>query len=1582
MLKQDSHIFTGMQRDSAISKQKAEYLWDAHNIRLTAREGDTLFAMTNEKGTSQVVDGSNNQITMNGSYLGHCVLNNYLTVFTKDNNYDYIYRIEKGNPFNITQLFKGDLKFELSHPIETLGIYENELIQKVYWVDGINQPRVINIIKDKLDNAVVNYNNNSFDFIKSLELNDVLHIYKEASNTGLFPAGVIQYAITYYNKYGQESNISQVSPLLSTSYPERAGSPEEKMGNAFRIVINNPDRNFDYIRIYSIFRTSIDATPTVKIVKDILISDISSQTPSGGGVYMPYGNVQHIPSTLFMKKAPMTRVPLSPDLAYYNIRSIEFYDGNKPLGKITSTDLDTDERGCNNELPRLLPKVAKVSGSFKTDTATIEADFWKINKSDYPNLIFRFNRRTYAFGDADYILIGIKDTITQGDGILTFHFPIMGKNNSNVDADMLISDTGSFSLAENAALVYTDNNEGGEAIDPTVLLYVGGESIIANTLTQKDGTLFFGNIQISRSSIPSSIKEAIKGNLITFNTRSLYLTSIGGSNYRYANTLTATTPERYSDNPAGFMKDEHYKFGVQFQHSNGKWSEPVLIGNATNTVSPSIDLQGDIAVLNVPQATCVLNNLDTTILLKLGYKKARGVVVLPSLQDRIVVAKGMLCPTVYNIVDRINNAPYVQSSWFLRPFPGSGKDSIDNISNGATAQYHHYKSLFGGDSRASEIQGVPQELSDIYIGEYGNQVSNKGAKGASSPSGSIYIKDGYSDEDENYQLIDRKNWGNIYGVDQSIVTMHSPDIEFDDNFASLNYSQFNFNIVGRIPFNSSFGDIDISTSSPPIASESGGFQHRTMSSTNTFAAKSLLSGLFYEDFLVDENKDADKYTKYSSEKYPWLYMIYPWHKSGSLNNDAIRPANAGARSAVLKRKVISNIKFSNNNDWKDKKGIRISKIQLFNSDQVTTLKLDDKVYYGNIDTMAIPMKAYGNIFATGGSTPSVGILNSTLWNFNLRPSFTDTQLYFNTQWGLYPYPVSHEQWYDRQAESVGKEDPKLRVTRESIRIKYKTTPHVMFSLTDSDLETIYNSMFTAGYPSLLIGELTRDNTSNFENNSEANLKNCLWLSAGDSVPITPNMAITFKYGDTYYQRYDCLKTYPFSLEDPNSIVEIGSFMCETRINIDGRYDKNRGNISNLNILNTNFNKINPVYTQKDNFFNYRVLDNDYYKIDKYPTSVTWTKTKASASDVDTWTNITLANILDLEGDKGEVTSLNTYNDNIFCFQQQGISNILFNSRVQIPTSDGVPVEISNNYKVDGKRYLSGDLGCVNKWSIQVTSSGIYFIESTTKALYHLSEKGLIAISDSHGMDNFFNTFSESNVIWRANEWRGVKTFYDKNYSDLYISNASTSINFSDTLGQFISFFDYGGIPGMFNIGNEFYAIKNDGSTCSLWRMFNGEYNNFFGELKPYDFTFVSNSNEAGDKIFTNLMLRADFYQDGVDKVVGSGGSVTYTPYKNRLNNKLFFDYVQAYNECQSAGKVPLTFKNAKPSNLKKKFRLWALDIPRDKHNRLDRIRNNWTYIKLGNNTVQPNATDVEKANSSLGSNKHMILHDVTVGFHI
>jgi hypothetical protein len=68
------------------------------------------------------------------------------------------------------------------------------------------------------------------------------------------------------------------------------------------------------------------------------------------------------------------------------------------------------------------------------------------------------------------------------------------------------------------------------------------------------------------------------------------------------------------------------------------------------------------------------------------------------------------------------------------------------------------------------------------------------------------------------------------------------------------------------------------------------------------------------------------------------------------------------------------------------------------------------------------------------------------------------------------------------------------------------------------------------------------------------------------------------WGDTYYQRWDCLKTYPTTEEDKNSIVDVLSFMVETHINIDGRCDVNRGIDNLINARPNNFNLLNKAYT--------------------------------------------------------------------------------------------------------------------------------------------------------------------------------------------------------------------------------------------------------------------------------------------------------------------------------------------------------------------------------------------------------------------
>ena len=95
--------------------------------------------------------------------------------------------------------------------------------------------------------------------------------------------------------------------------------------------------------------------------------------------------------------------------------------------------------------------------------------------------------------------------------------------------------------------------------------------------------------------------------------------------------------------------------------------------------------------------------------------------------------------------------------------------------------------------------------------------------------------------------------------------------------------------------------------------------------------------------------------------------------------------------------------------------------------------------------------------------------------------------------------------------------------------------------------------------------------------------------------------------------------------------------------------------------------------------------------------------------MDTWTNITLASTLDLDGDKGKIRALKRLNNSIIAMQDTGISQILYNENTQISTTEGVPVEIANSGKVQGKRYISDKIGCTNKWSICETPNGIYFV---------------------------------------------------------------------------------------------------------------------------------------------------------------------------------------------------------------------------------------------------------------------------------
>ena len=1579
----------GMNRDMSVSAFNPKFAFENVNLRLATNEGNTTMSWVSEKGTRKMflhIDVSTwfpkggFHFTILGTPIGTAVLNHKLVIFSTDddvNSYIYVLEKSKKKSWNLEGklLYWGNLGFNTKYPLETLVSYESENIQKVYWTDGINQPRMINIT-----GTIQTGNDNQFDFIPKLQLKESIQVTK-LLGSGEFSPGVIQYAFTYYNKYGQESNIFYTTPLYYISYNDRGASPEGKVSNSFEINIANVDKNFDYIRIYSIHRTSINATPEVRRVMDLA------------------------PSTVSLRSTYTS------------------FEINLPANKMTMWKRRT---GAEKTLDQYTP--SDTGSNYKT---------WEFSTNEYMSISFGKEYLTWP------VLANTSFSITVTNG---------NKASMKLTNGMLMTGVTRESIA-----TYIDNGLSGDSIDPTELLYKGGEEVIFGTMDQKDNTLFLGNIKLKRSSIDDTIKSYFNKKEITFeanNYKSLNSPEAKGY-YPYKNQLHLD-----SNHFKTFKYLEWYRFGIQAQHYTGKWSEPIWINDAQNTahINTTFYEKGSI---ELPIAYFALN--DSTIINKLlddGYIRIRPVVVYPTINDREVICQGILCPTVYNVSDRYSNTPFVQSSWFVRPnVPFDIGNSLSTDHQYANGRRGDWRPLSNPTienevdlySRAGILYNGPstQEERDNDI-KNNIDIVNKGVRlefrhNKPIPSNEqrnaeiqcIYNppESPFVDNKTNDNNVTALNWvndnGENYYIDQSILTFHSPDIEFDTEVRSLDTSNLQLRIVGMVPITSFVGDIDIQTSTPVNNFKGSdetprGFYKEPIGVQNSFSYtendgklcfvedshfgyRSLAAGVFWLDEITGLKPN-------NSKKASTGFIVYPWHRNGSLNNTKF--AKDGYRSAMLDKKKLSNMRYSyksyyfapidiwNAYESGSNTNTGISGVSIFDSDEISLVKLPapknsdlpELNYYGNIDKL-LTITRVGDkkdgypIITTGVAT--------VLDNENeLADDSTSIHRTF-----------SHNVWkklfspFTDQSEGV---DP--------VRIKYKSTPHAVLALnytkegaqrilptirdgisainnssisnssqhffwsktTNSVSQDVIDSPLgpvpdvpTFQYGWLWLGELYNPNVTNrFGGQTEEAFENNQWVPCGDPISlidsynnIKKNITIRWEGGDTYFQRYDHIKTYPFTLEDQNAVTDIISFMCETHVNLDGRYDRNRGQLSNFAITPANFNLINEVYTQQDNFFNYKILDEDAYKNTSFPNTVTWTKTKENGADVDLWTNITMANTLEMDGDKGKVSKICRFNNQLLSFQDSGIAQILYNENTQISTTEGVPIEIANSQKVQGKRYLSDTVGCSNKWSMTQTPRGIYFMDSNEKSIY-LFNGQLNNLSTAGG----FNSWAKQNIpsvdtSWTPEDFDNFVTYYDKLNQDVLFINMNTALAYSEKFNCFTSFYDYGMAPYFDYLDDMGIWIK-DGN---LWQHQAGDYCNFFNTNCAFSMTLIGNQEPQIDKIFTNLEFRACIENEG-----------SYDESADKFTPNLPFDTLEVWNEYQH-GILNLhnrvkgeSFTHGKDSGiLSRKFRMWRCDIPRDnaavnteaeasmgikrfKVRPLDRIRNPWVYIKLTKDAASDN----------------------------
>lgn len=285
LLQQNFKIVKGMNQDVDKQSSTPDSAFRLFNIKNQTLDSANINNLTNEKGNSiiDLKDYNDNDISIDDSIIGtiQCTPD-VVVIFTynKSNSNNIIYKLTyipqkdtQEDYIKVRKLAEG--KFNMSEDSEIAGIfsYENSEVQKVYWVDGINQLRYLNIADintgtDEQPQYQIITNVEAINSHPSFKAEHRIEV-ERVSGGGVFESGVIQYAFTYYNKHGAETSIVDMTPLYYISEENRGVREDESVGCSFKVTIYNPDKSFDYIRLYSIQRTSLNGVPIVKIVGDI-----------------------------------------------------------------------------------------------------------------------------------------------------------------------------------------------------------------------------------------------------------------------------------------------------------------------------------------------------------------------------------------------------------------------------------------------------------------------------------------------------------------------------------------------------------------------------------------------------------------------------------------------------------------------------------------------------------------------------------------------------------------------------------------------------------------------------------------------------------------------------------------------------------------------------------------------------------------------------------------------------------------------------------------------------------------------------------------------------------------------------------------------------------------------------------------------------------------------------------------------------------------------------------------------------------------------------------------------------------------
>lgn len=1560
--KVEQFLNMGMNRDLSISKAENKFAFENFNIRITENEKNSLLSVTNEKGNRRIGD-----FYIPGCVLGYCVVNKYAVIFTTEGEgFDHIYRIDYLNKdqFRRVTIFNGNLNFSKDRGIETLGVYEKDDVIKVYWLDGVNQPRVVNIIGglDTKDGEFIlsttyGGKRTQFDFVREIEFADSCRITKDYDIHGQWPSGVVQYFITYSKRYGQESSIFWSSQLFQLTHEDKGASENDIVNCGFRIGITYPDPSFDFVNIYRVIRTSFNGTAQTKFVAQIeIVKSSNSSTPSAqpidyiddntkgstiepsgllykGGENVTASTMAQKDNTLFLGDITTNRVLLSKE-ARDKIRSAVTV--GKSMRQIDKPD---------SEATGLFPFNPHTKGS---NNAYFKGGNWYRLGIQFQDIYGKWSDPVWV-GDYKMMTTGGKLDNNGNDEphptdeftVPTFYYTIDEQSLNDIE----VTDSGKNVRFNEmykrcrAVVVYPSESQRNVAwqgiISPTVARISAREK---NQPYCQSSWFFRAECDDIEYKHARNLRpNGVDGSEISTQDNCVVKKDSDGNKYRYyfeyptndvksnnndtffvdRNTVTINSPDIDVTDKSSMSNCDFRIVGRSpLISSSGKY----IIEAGTQSVAG--DLVGEI---NTSQINSDNSSLMTRIA---GWQDVPiggddGKIQYEGLYD---LSKGG---------GRLRFAIY--------PWQRSGSLSNAFRFPESTILYSELKHKLLSNIRYSDKTLYDVSWGSGFSGNY-NGITDCYIYDPSDPSTSyLFLENPLNSDETAYKFSNRiysgdcntsvsPAGGSTYIYTTSLISPEGNFLDIDNSLDTgglgvipLTYSLYPIETYfiggilalvqpekGRENYILGSRTNAIVTSNPALIKYKS-TSHAVFSFNNNSSDLSVnLPHLTNDDYdIIESNKDLS------------------WVKPGS--------------SSVDNERIVYKM------SW----GELDKRVNTSSSEAIMSKLTNGTIYYIT-SGLSVNNVNYNNVLLRVVAANKTAIIDPSVYDVSFN--YNERRYYINVVPSAQYSPLillDATGKFSKLVRFVCSNTTDMTITLDNGNTKTAAIPHgdlvEISSASDSSnkhiiINTESLNVTDKHIPQLIIGEIYRNTDSSVfaDINNEEAASQETWSVASESMNISDLSwkSLVLNDGDTYYQRWDCLKTYPYTEDDTNSIVEVASVMIESYKNLDGRYDNNRGTTFGTYLRPTNMNLFNDVYNQKNNFFSFHSLPLSRYSTNRFVNQFMASLTKSYGELTDSWTSLTAASTFDVDSTKGKINAIRKFNDTLYGFQDEAIFQILFNPMTQIATTSGQPIEITNSGKVNGVRYMTGNQGCINKWSIKETPMGLYFIDDLNASINVMGGNGIKSISSQNGFAKWMLDNRQTDE-WRPGDFNNEITHYDRNKDDVYFTFKNISLVWSEKLGQFTSFMSYENVPAMFNIVDNFVSLKND----MMWLQNDGKYNCFFGEYKPYYIEYRINPDSMLDKTFNNIEYLAsmtDMAKYDANK-----------PAESDVRES--FDKLYVWNDYQR-GEADLTRREMPPFDLQRKFRIWRANIPRDVNDphKLNRIRSPWIHLRLIKDNVSEN----------------------------